>query len=81
MGKVVLDITMSLDGFVTGPDPGPGRGLGHGGRQLHNTDRRLTVPHFPSAREIQPIGTRRNATHVVALAPETTEARSMSGLR
>jgi len=32
---IVADITMSLDGFVTGPDPGPGRGLGHGGRPLH----------------------------------------------
>ena len=36
MGKVVADITMSLDGFVTGPDDGPGRGLGENGEQLHN---------------------------------------------
>jgi hypothetical protein len=26
MGKVVADITMSLDGFITGPDDAPGRG-------------------------------------------------------
>lgn len=35
MTKVVADITMSLDGFVTGPDPGPERGLGRGGEPLH----------------------------------------------
>src|SRR5687768_9589750 len=26
---------MSIDGFVTGPDPGPDRGLGIGGEALH----------------------------------------------
>jgi dihydrofolate reductase len=36
MGKVVADITMSLDGFITGPDDLPGRGLGEGGECLHN---------------------------------------------
>jgi hypothetical protein len=36
MGKVVADITMSLDGFITGPDDAPGRGLGEGGECLHN---------------------------------------------
>src|SRR5512135_1232101 len=35
MGRVVVDITMSLDGFVTGPNDGPGNGLGDGGRVLH----------------------------------------------
>jgi dihydrofolate reductase len=33
--KVVADITMSLDGFVTGPDPDLEHGLGHGGEPLH----------------------------------------------
>jgi dihydrofolate reductase len=36
MGKVVADITMSLDGFITGPDDRPGRGLGEHGEPLHN---------------------------------------------
>ena len=36
MGKVIADITMSLDGFVTGPDDRPGRGLGERGECLHN---------------------------------------------
>ncbi|HEX5587222.1 MAG TPA: dihydrofolate reductase family protein [Acidimicrobiia bacterium] len=33
--KVVADITMSLDGFVTGPDPDLEHGLGRGGEPLH----------------------------------------------
>jgi len=36
MGTVVLDISMSLDGFVTAADDAPGRGLGTGGEVLHN---------------------------------------------
>jgi dihydrofolate reductase len=32
---VVADITMSLDGFVTGPAPDLDHGLGHGGEPLH----------------------------------------------
>lgn len=36
MTKVVGDITMSLDGFVTGPDAGIENGLGIGGDPLHN---------------------------------------------
>jgi dihydrofolate reductase len=35
MTKVVADISVSLDGFVTGPEPGPGQGLGRGGEELH----------------------------------------------
>jgi dihydrofolate reductase len=34
MGKVGARITMSLDGFVAGPNDGPGRGLGKGGERL-----------------------------------------------
>jgi dihydrofolate reductase len=36
VGKLVADITMSLDGFITGPDDAPGRGLGERGEALHN---------------------------------------------
>ena len=35
MTRVVADISMSLDGFVTGPGPDPAHGLGHGGEPLH----------------------------------------------
>lgn len=36
MGKVVIDITISVDGFVTGPNDGPNNGLGDGGMVLHD---------------------------------------------
>jgi len=35
MGHVLATITTSLDGYVTGPDDGPGCGLGIGGERLH----------------------------------------------
>ena len=35
MAKVVGDISVSLDGFVTGPGPDPAHGLGRGGESLH----------------------------------------------
>jgi dihydrofolate reductase len=34
MSKVILDITMSLDGFIAGPNDGPERPLGDGGERL-----------------------------------------------
>jgi dihydrofolate reductase len=36
MAAVVVDISMSPDGFVAGPDDGLGRGLGQGGEPIHN---------------------------------------------
>jgi dihydrofolate reductase len=35
MGQVVYDVSVSLDGFTTGPNDGPGQGLGEGGERLH----------------------------------------------
>ncbi len=35
MGKVLAGITISVDGFITGPRDGPGCGLGVGGKQVH----------------------------------------------
>jgi dihydrofolate reductase len=35
MTKVLAGITTSLDGYVAGPNDGPGRGLGEGGERLH----------------------------------------------
>jgi dihydrofolate reductase len=35
MGKVVVDISMSLDGFITGPNVNEHQGLGEGGEVLH----------------------------------------------
>ncbi len=36
MGKIVLYMWMSLDGFIAGPEDGPGQGLGIGGERLHD---------------------------------------------
>jgi dihydrofolate reductase len=36
MSKVLALITMSVDGYITGPNDGPGCGLGVGGERLHN---------------------------------------------
>lgn len=35
MARITGSITTSLDGFITGPNDGPGRGLGDGGERLH----------------------------------------------
>ncbi|GAA0925900.1 hypothetical protein GCM10009574_047470 [Streptomyces asiaticus] len=52
MTRIIADISVPLDGFVTGPDPGPGSGLGTGGEALH------TWAFAPRARRVG----RRNAT-------------------
>jgi dihydrofolate reductase len=36
MGKVTAGITTSVDGYVTGPNDGPGNGLGDRGERLHH---------------------------------------------
>ncbi|MFD5315351.1 dihydrofolate reductase family protein [Streptomyces sp. NPDC127098] len=48
MTRIIADISVSLDGFVTGPEPGQDNGLGTGGQALHTwafsddpADRRL----------------------------------------
>jgi len=35
MPKVTAGITTSVDGYIAGPDDGPGKGLGEGGERLH----------------------------------------------
>jgi dihydrofolate reductase len=35
MGQLIVDISMSLDGYVAGPEPTPEEPLGKGGEQLH----------------------------------------------
>lgn len=36
MGSVVLYMSISLDGFIAGPNDGPDNGLGDGGHRLHH---------------------------------------------
>ena len=35
MPKVLAGITTSVDGYIAGPNDGPGKGLGEGGERLH----------------------------------------------
>jgi dihydrofolate reductase len=56
MSKSVLYMSMSLDGFITGPSDGPGHGLGVNGERLHDwlgvpddTDRGVPGFHPPGA--------------------------------
>jgi dihydrofolate reductase len=35
MAKVIAGITTSIDGYITGPNDGPGKGLGDHGERLH----------------------------------------------
>ncbi len=35
MASVLAGITTSIDGYITGPDDGPGKGLGKNGERLH----------------------------------------------
>ncbi|WP_020578218.1 dihydrofolate reductase family protein [Actinopolymorpha alba] len=52
MSATVLYMSMSLDGFITGPDDGPDNGLGTGGERLHdwliNSAGELVRPSGPS---------------------------------
>jgi len=36
MGKVTSEVSMSLDGFITGPNVRVGNGMGDGGERLHD---------------------------------------------
>jgi dihydrofolate reductase len=36
MGATILYMSMSVDGFIAGPNVGPGNGLGDGGERLHD---------------------------------------------
>jgi hypothetical protein len=58
MTRIIADISVSLDGLVTGPDPSPDNGLGTGGEALHTwafsddpDDRRFL--HEGTARSVQ----------------------------
>lgn len=57
MGKIVADISMSLDGFIAGPKPTLEEPLGHRGEELHEWVVRLAAwrkPHGMSGGETGP---------------------------
>ncbi len=61
MTRIVADITISLDGYVTGPDAGPDNGLGTGGEPLH----RWAFSGDPEDRRILREGTARSGAVVL----------------
>jgi dihydrofolate reductase len=59
MGKVIADISMSLDGYIAGPKPTLKEPLGQGGEQLHEWVVRLAAwrkPHGKAGGETGPDG-------------------------
>lgn len=61
MTRIVADISVSLDGFVTGPDPGPDNGLGTGGEALHT----WAFSDDPADRQVLRDATRRSGAVVL----------------
>jgi hypothetical protein len=60
MSKVLLEMSMSLDGYVTGPDVSAEEPMGRGGEQLHDLDVRGPVSRRVSSfsnRQVQPQST------------------------
>lgn len=51
MGKVALDTSISLDGFITGPNPRPEAGLGDGGERIFDW-MMAAAPDGESSREL-----------------------------
>ena len=56
MSSSVLYMSMSLDGFITGPDDDADQGLGRGGERLHDVARRPATTSPPAFR---PVGAER----------------------
>jgi len=61
MTRIIADISVSLDGFVTGPDPSPDNGLGTGGEALHT----WAFPDDPDDRRVLREGTARSGAVVL----------------
>ena len=51
MARLRFDISMSLDGFIAGPDPSEDHPLGEGGMQLHEWGFKLAAWREPHGRE------------------------------
>ena len=61
MGKVTFNMSMSLDGFVAGPNDGPENGLGDGGDRLFEW-------YFSGNTEIRVLG-----SPVLKVSPQSAE--------
>src|SRR5918911_3047110 len=56
LSATVLYMSMSLDGFITGPNDGPGNGLGDNGHRLHEWLLTGDAPSGPSGVPSRPAG-------------------------
>jgi hypothetical protein len=65
MTRIIADISVSLDGFATGPDPSPDNGLGTGGEALHT----WAFSGDPDDRRFLPEGTARSGAVVLGRHP------------
>ncbi|WP_430334183.1 hypothetical protein [Rhodococcus sp. ACT016] len=61
MTPIVADISVSLDGFVTGPDPSPDNGLGTGDEAMHT----WALSGYPDDRRVLREGTNRSGAVVL----------------
>ncbi|MHB8719508.1 MAG: dihydrofolate reductase family protein [Candidatus Dormibacteria bacterium] len=52
MGRTVSNLSISLDGFMAGPDQGPEHPYGVGGRQLHDWARHADEPGYEADRRL-----------------------------
>lgn len=77
MSKSVLYMSMSLDGFIAGPNDGPGNGLGDGGMRLHEWLGEPVfvsgLPHFEPPGPSRQIHEESNATGAVVVGNKTFE--------
>jgi dihydrofolate reductase len=76
MGTVIVDLTMSLDGFIAGPDDGPEHPLGKGGEPLF-----AWMAAGPEENQVHPLITPPNASKVVVDEWMTASGAIISGRR
>ena len=74
MTRIIADISVSLDGFVTGPDPGPDNGLGTGGEALHT----WAFSDDPDDRRVLREATARSGAFVVVTSSPPESVRTTS---
>ncbi|MGF7120207.1 hypothetical protein [Rhodococcus sp. BE178] len=77
MTRIVADISVSLDGFVTGPDPSPDYGLGTGGEALHTG----ALSDYPDDRRILREGATRSGAAVLGRDLQLDIDRDATDLR
>jgi hypothetical protein len=93
MASVRAGITTSIDGYITGPYDGPGKGLGEGGERLHYwvfcgpwtyaEERRgaRTPPGFSQSLELEHLGVRQSPRDLYPVPRATTVTTELASPR